>query len=216
MNRWQLWLGLGFLVMLAGCDISGLAINGKGPGPQFEVDEVKIEREALTSNLALMSKESAIRVGQKLNTALVGGFRKPLKGVTLRELPPGVSAEFSGLGWETPERTVSLVAKEDDVFLALDMLNTAKAQDRDDLVSRYQFLYGEAKAKVSGPKSDYWFWEDGPVRVMICAVNVGDGMFRLTAALGLKDVMDRLRMDEDSAKRDVAAATQISAENSSK
>lgn len=215
MKRLQLWLSLGLLSVLAGCDVSGLAINGKGPGPQLELDEVRIERDALTSNLALMSKESAIRVGQKLNTALIGGFRKPLKGVTLRELPPGLSAEFSGLGWETPERTVSLVAKEDDIFLALDMVNMAKLEDRNDLAARYEFLYGEPKAKVSGPNSDYWFWEDGPVRSMICAVKVDEKNYRLTTVLGLKDVMDRLRMDEDSAKRDVAAATQISAETDS-
>jgi hypothetical protein len=48
---------------------------------------------------------------------------------------------------------------------------------------------------------------------MVCAVKVSNDRFRLTSVLGLKSVMDRLRMDRDSATRDVAAARQIALES---
>jgi len=210
--------GLGFLVLVAlsGCDVAGLAIDGKGTGPQLEVEEVRIDRESLTSNLALLSQDSSIRIGQDLNTVLVGGFRRPNRGVALRELPPGVSADFVGLGWETVERTVSLVAKETDIVLALDMENAVTLEHRDEVVERYQSNFGVPQSEVGDEKAKYWFWGSGPVRVMICSVRVGDGVYRLTSVLGLGDVMDRLRMNADSARQDVGAAAQIAAENPTK
>ncbi|MFM9873309.1 MAG: hypothetical protein ACKVQS_07580 [Fimbriimonadaceae bacterium] len=208
-------LGLGLLVLvgLAGCDVAGMAIDSKGGGPQLEIDQVRIDREALTSNLSLMSQESSIRIGQDLNMVLVGGYRRPKRGVTLRELPPEVSSDFVGLGWETTERTVSLVAKESDVVMALDMENSVTMEHRDEVVSKYQFIYGDPSATVGDQRASYWFWEKGPVRVMICSVRIGEGTFRLTSVLGLGTVMDRLRMDADSARQDVGAAAQIAAEN---
>lgn len=216
MNRCRNWIVLGLLAALAGCDVTGLAIDGKGAAPQLELDEVHIGRDALTSDLSLMSKESQIRLGQKLNTALVGGFRRPQKGVSLKELPPGVSNEFLGLGWETPERTVSLVGKEDDIVLALDMVNKATKAEVDQIVNRYRLFNGAPHSQVSGSSAEYWFWQDGPVRLMFCAVKLGEGQYRMTSVLGLADVMDRLRMDEGSAQRDMAAAAQISNEADSK
>ncbi len=209
----RLGLGLLVLVALSGCDVAGLAIDGKGTGPQLEVEEVKIDREALTNNLALLSQESSIRIGQDLNTVLVGGFRKPNRGVPLRELPPGVSGDFVGTGWETPERTVSLVAKETDIIMALDMENTVTPEHRDDVVGQYRRTFGDPQSEVGDDKAKYLFWGSGSVRVMICSVRVRDGVYRLTSVLGLGSVMDRLRMDADSARQDVGAAAQIAAEN---
>lgn len=216
MKRQFGWAFIAACTALAGCDVSGLAINGKGGSPQLELDDVQISRDALTSDLSLMSKDSQIRLGQKLNTALVGGFRRPSKGVALKELPPGVSSEFTGLGWETPERTVSLVGKEDDIILALDMLNRATQDEVRQMVSRYRLFNGAPHAEVSSANANYWFWQDGPVRLMVCSVKVAPGYYRVTSVLGLGDVMDRLRMDEGSAQRDVAAAAQISHESDSK
>jgi hypothetical protein len=210
--------GLGFLVLVAlsGCDVAGLAIDGKGSGPELEIQEVRIDRDALTSNLALLSQDSSIRIGQDLNTVLVGGFRKPNRGVTLRELPPGLSGDFVGLGWETPERTVSLVAKETDILMALDMENAVSQDRRDEVAARYLSYFGEPQSEVGTERAKYWFWGNGSVRVMVCAVRVGDGVYRVTSVLGLGTVMDRLRMNADSARQDVGAADQIAAENAVK
>lgn len=213
MRTWQLLAGLVFGLILSGCDVSALAIDGKEGGSVLEVADVTIDRDALTSNLALMKPNTAIRVGQKLNTALVGDYRKPTRGVTLKELPPGVSADFEGLGWETAERSVNLVGLEEDIILALDLQSKSSAEDREQAIERYKFVYGDSDAIVKGETAEYWFWEDGPVRLMVCSVKVSDSRFRLTSVLGLKSVMDRLRMDQDSATRDVAAARQIALES---
>lgn len=212
----RLALGSLLLICLSGCDVAGLAIEGKEGGTQLEVDEVRIGRESLTSSLALLSEESSIRIGQDLNTVLVGGFRKPKRGITLRELPPGLSGDFVGMGWETPERTVSLVAKETDIVMALDMENSVSADRCDEVVSQYQRIYGSSPLEVGDTKAKYRFWQSGTVRVMICVVQVGNGVYRLTSVLGLSEVMDRLRMDADSARQDVGAAAQIAAENQAK
>lgn len=196
-------------LLLAGCDPGQFAVGNGSKGDLLLAEEVTITQSALDSPLALHTQDSLIRVGQNLGSSLIGGFRRPEKGVALHELPPQFSSGFRASGWETPERTVSLVGRDDDVVLALETWTGMKAEKREQLFDRYQRLYGTPEHRVEGPAGEYLFWDDGAVRLMICWVPDAQRGSTVTTVVGLSVLMDRLRMNPEAAQRDLAAATEL-------
>ncbi|MBX3115523.1 MAG: hypothetical protein KF836_13235 [Fimbriimonadaceae bacterium] len=196
------------MMFIVGCDASQFTVNGVQT-ETVTADDITIDSDALTSNLALMTPQSSVRLGQKLGASLIGGFRKPDRAVLLKELPPGFGSGFNSVGWESPERTVSMVGREDDLVLALDAWNSISQEKHDDILTRYTFVYGEPTTKIEGRTAKYAFWNSGSVRLMICTVPETKETFTVTTVLGLATLMDRLRMNVDSAQRDVASADQM-------
>lgn len=196
------------MLSLTGCDPGQFTVNGV-QAETITADDVNLSREALTSNLALMSSQSSIRIGQNLTTSLIGGFKKPDRAVSIKELPPGFGSGFQSVGWESPQRTVSMVGREDDLVLAIDVWDSLTQEKVDELLERYEFVYGKPGTQVPGDSATYSFWDSGEVRLMICVVTKEKDTFTVTTTLGLAQLMDRLRMNDDSAKRDVASADQM-------
>jgi hypothetical protein len=210
----KLWIALPLILLLWGCDSQGLGMDGKTT-TTLVPEDFPITRNELTSELALLSPQTSLRIGQKLNSALVGGFRKPDRAVIVRELPPGFNSDFSANGWEMPERTVSLVGVDQDLVLALDMANLLNQTKATESVTRYENMFGLADRVIEGPTAKYWFWNDGEVRLMVCRVNQSADSYRLTAVLGMRKAMETLRMDPDSAMRDVGSAAEMDKEKKS-
>jgi len=196
------------MVFAVGCDSAQFSVNGVQT-ETVTADDITFDNGALTSNLALMTPQSSVRLGQKLGASLIGGFRKPDRAVLLKELPPGFGSGFNSVGWESPERTVSMVGREDDLVLALDAWSSISQEKHDDIISRYIFVYGEPTAKIEKQSATYAFWDSGSVRLMICTVPETKDTFTVTSVLGLVSLMDRLRMNVDSAQRDAAAADEM-------
>lgn len=196
------------LFLMGGCDPAQFTLNGTQT-ETLSSDDVVLSTDALNSNLALVTPQSSVRIGQNLSSSLIGGFRKPDKAVIIKELPPGFGNGFTSTGWESPQRTVSMVGREDDLVLAIDVWDALSQEKMAEHVRRYEEIYGLPDSKVEGSSASYRFWNNGSVRLMICSVPLEKDMYTVTTSLGLAVLMDRLRMNEDSAKRDIASADQI-------
>lgn len=194
------------LMMGAGCDVSKLAISGPDTKPSVSASDIRLTAEDLSSRLSLNLEDSSVRVGQREDTVLAGPFKKPPRGTFLREMPPGMDDSFSIQGWETFDRTFSAVSKDQSVILAV-YTTEAKAVDSfgstlKDATARF----GMPLDNVSTTGAEYVFWEDGTNRLMLCLYK-GKGEETFTQALGLSRVMDSLRMDPGSARKDAAVSS---------
>ncbi len=196
-------------LLLAGCDPGQFTVGNGSQGDVLLAEDITITQSALDSPLALHTQNSLIRVGQSLGSCLIGGFRRPDKGVSINELPPQFSTGFRTAGWETPERTVSVVGREDDVVLALETWTSMKPEKRDAHIERYQLIYGLPDHRVVDNAGEYLFWDDGAVRLMICVVPNPQNGFHVTSVVGLSILLDRLRMNPEAAQRDLIVAAEL-------
>lgn len=191
---------------LGGCDVSGFKVEGEEGRRTVSASDLEVSAIDMASRLSLVGGGASVRLGQKDDSALVGEFQKPERAVNLTELPPGFGDGFQALGWETAERTVSLVSKDGAVVLALDTRGGLDSDRAERIVGDYIRAHGEPTSRVSSESADYWFWQDLGVRLMVCRYRCRQSGETVTAAVGLTVLMDALRMDEASAQRDSVAA----------
>lgn len=193
---------------LVGCAPEQLTPVGSKQEEPLDATQVRISVDALGSHLRIHSGDTIVGIGQLDETVFRGDFAKPPKATNLTELPPGFDESFSTSGWETFKRNLAGVFKDGRLVLLLDNQDQTAAGEAEGQEAKYERIYGLPTTTASSGSTRYKFWEDGPVRLMTVVSSGADGE-SFVVALGLVSVMDRLRMDPDSARIDALKADEV-------
>lgn len=204
-RRTAFWISLSAGLAIAGCQ------GGKSAGAPPLVTKTPVEVSPVDENvraddLYILSGTSRITVGDNPNEALTGGFKKPERAVTASRLPPGLDDTFRFGGWESTERSVGLVSRNRTVLLAVDNQENLSQDKRDKAIQTYTRLFGLPMREIQRPHAHYYFWEQGKVRLMVCTTVDPRGAVSMTSAIGVNPLMQKFRMDPETAEKDATEA----------
>ena len=173
------------------------------PQPKVKIDKVDYER---TSKVALVNdKGEFIKVGSLLDD--VTKFFPKDNGAGFSDLHPALErSKFDAWGWEGKDgRSFGAILDRVDKRVALAM-RTFKDQGQtqlDALVKQYEDLVGKRPSTVPptipGKSATYYFWDDHPHRLMICAVTNTRGGYNVVVAMGDAQVMDAIGASQKGA-----------------
>jgi len=204
----------------------GLAVSGCNSGsavPQPESDQSSGPSRATVNGpakvpppdfnarteLRMVRKGEFLRVGDTIDDAL-NVFKQEKNASKLSELPPGwKDPNYRCAGWDAGNTGFGAITYDDRVVLAMyheDRINEQRLQE---VLNDYDNMIQIAATQVSGTRVRYWFWEDSPHRLMICAVQTpGEGL-NLSVALGSGKIMDSFGMNTVAAENDRQAAEEL-------
>lgn len=164
--------------------------------------DVAIPAEYADLGIALVRNEKRVRVGDPQAKAFEA-FPRPRGGYEVSERPPFLSDVFASRGWETSAETFNIVEKNGRVVLALYTLENGDRQQTDEFLMEHErALPSTALSVVPGAHADYWFWEAGGQRAMVCRASDQKGRKVVAAAVGDARIMTLFRMDPASARQD--------------
>lgn len=210
--------GVIFLASLAllGCGSSPATSNSNGnketvtpPARTISVEDVESPLIGSDVNLGLLHESQTLHIGDNVDTVFEQDFPRPDKASNVTQMPPGLDNTFRARGWETANESFGVVLKGGRVGLAIYTVTGSDEDFLNELVARYISRFGEPGEKVGAAGVRYWFWQDRDVRLMICSGYSEDGRLSVTSALGLKSLMDFLRMDIVSAREDREEAERL-------
>jgi hypothetical protein len=165
------------------------------------------------SELALVSDDGTrIHVGDEAQAFKTAFPRSAQTSRSLNDLPPGATPDhWSVNGWEydNASRGIGSLLYDGKIAMAMRQYDDVTTRDVSSEVGKYTSLIPAKPQKVEGKHVNYWFWQDEPVTLMICAFTNDAGHTNLTTALGDSAVMARLRMDVVSAQQDRTAVERI-------
>lgn len=206
-SRWTSVL-VPLVLAIAGCDVTRLAIPASENRPKTTSNEVRLSAADLGSRLALRVDDTEIRVGNLAQDVFQGSFARPPRAVQWHELPPTLDESFGSDGWETPDRSLSLVSKDGSVVMAIYTTQTNAAADFDEATKHYEYALPTQPLVRKDNNSEYRFWTDGAVTLMLCWFQDGKAS-TFSQVIGLSRLMRDLRMDPDSAEQDARTALDL-------
>lgn len=167
--------------------------------------------EDKTSSLFIVHKSSRIQIGADPLDVLSGGYKKPERALSITSIPPGFEDSFRVYGWDSATRSVGLISRNRKVLLAVDTQKKVDATLLDTTLLNARRTFGEPVAQNQADRSNYWFWQENGIRLMICRYVNDSGSVTMTTAIGLNQIMDHFRMSADSATKDAFAASEAHA-----
>lgn len=204
----------------------GLALIGCGPGKT--ADDTKsepvlgLERSAVRTpakvtppdfskrtDLRMIRKGEVLHVGDSVDDAL-RIFPEDKSAFHLADMPPGWKDDsYRCVGWDTASTGFGAIVYNDRIALALYHEDRITEDRLKEILDTYDRGLSMPATLVTGSRVRYWFWEQEPHRLMICAVQVpGDGL-NVSIALGDIQIMDLFRMKKEAAENDERAAEDL-------
>ncbi|AIE87739.1 hypothetical protein [Fimbriimonas ginsengisoli] len=122
-----------------------------------------------------------------------------------KKLPAGFAEPYGASHWEDGhDRGFGVITYNGRVVSAMYQENQATASRFDELVALHQKQLSKITPEsFEGPRVRYRFWESGGVRLMICEFQGTDKGIKVTAALGVDNVMDALGASKEHAKESI-------------
>jgi|GEM_PF-3007907 len=206
----RIWPIVAASLLLAGC---GASKNGDDPKPEASLGPDRSMISAPTrlmppdfvtkSTLKMVRHGDELHVGDTSEDAL-RVFKEEKNAFQLTDLPPGWKDDsFKCIGWDTGTMGFGAITYGDRMAFGLYHEDRVKEDRLQEMLDTYEKSTEIAPVQVTGSRVRYWFWEEGPQRLMICAVSVpNDGTLNVSIALGDIHVMDLFRMNKDLADKD--------------
>lgn len=201
----SLSVSLSIVGLLTGC-ASDLSIGEDGEQETFSAASLDLTTLDEPSRLAIRVGQSEVRLGDAIESVFVGEFERPERAVFVRELPPGFNDSFKGQGWESAQKSVAFVAADERVVLGLVTWFEASEEETQKILSGLNESFGLPDDTHRSEHFSYLFWEDGDQILMVCRYDDGKGKTMLTVSLGLRPIMERLRMTAKDARADASLA----------
>lgn len=195
------------LVALGGCSAESdrpVAASAK-PAP------LKIEVELpqpVETELFLVREGDKLRVGDTDKQAFTL-FPRPQGAFEFHALPAVLTEPFSAKGWEAAQEGFGVILQGGKVVVAMRRLDRVSKDTVASTSREYELAFGrEPDALIGTSLTTYRFWEKDDIRFMLCATESAEQKLVLTVAVGVKPVMDALRMNKTLAAKDEATARQ--------
>lgn len=206
MSRWLLAV-VAASILIVGCgDERPVRVVEPQATPTVELPKPTFDER---TDLALLHNSKRLRVG---DTSMAALALYPMEeGATrIRSLPQGFPSEYTVRGWSIPQEFegFGVILYQDRVVSAMEQLDNVDEQALTDTIEQYERALGSAEPIV-GSGVRYWFWEDGPQTLMISTFETEPGRSRMTVAVGLTQVMNRLGISREKARLDKDAVLQI-------
>jgi hypothetical protein len=197
---------------LAGCGnggpsaaVSASTSTSPGTQPDSTVQPKAAPKEpdfAHESRLAIVKRSGTVRVGDTYDQVLAV-FPEPRGAFNSVEVPASLPGGYRSRVWETSSEGLGVILFRDRVAVALYTLRRGDWELLRETVSRHEQAFPSiAIDVVSGERANYWFWEEGPQRLMICGFQPRSGETQITVALGDIATMNALRIGSGFARKD--------------
>lgn len=193
-------------LLLVGCGAEQFALDKESEQTLLTPGEIRLTPADRTSDLAILAQESQIKLGESPDLVLVDEFRPLQKSIPVVDLPPGFDESFVVSGWESDGRTIALISWHDEILVVLDTRPHLKAEAASEFVDVYRERFGAPMNRVASDHTEFLFWKDGNVRLMVCLYRSPGGKYTVTAGLSLEKAMRTLRMTQESAVVDASLA----------
>jgi hypothetical protein len=197
--------------------LAGCASDGNGTAPlaaQAQIQAKTLELAASPpeqSRIGLYRDEDSVRVGDTWEKAKLVFPVPPHNADEIHDLPNGIPEKFEAHGWETPSgEGFGVITVEGKVVLAMYQLEKTKSDTVSDFEKTEEQHVGVPET-VTGRSLTYWFWSDPEAKqsLMICALKVPAG-YNFTMAMGDDNVLERLGISRDGAKKEIRGIDGIS------
>jgi len=184
-----------------GPDRSVIVTPAKLPAPDF----------VTRTSLRMVRLGDELRVGDTVEDA-ARVFKEEKNSFKLSEMPPGWKDEsYKCSGWDTATSGFGVITYTDRVALALYHEDRVKEDRLQEILDTYTKLIPSSPVPIRGTRVRYWYWEEGPQRLMICAVSTpapNEGL-NVSISLGDDHLMDLFRMNPKASENDVKSAEDL-------
>ena len=213
------------LCILWGCGAGQNGGDAKTPLIQTPAAQIHTPNFKETSSLRMVEGGQQLKVGDDVGEGELPLFPRPEKrAVAFRDLPPGFGPEYQSKGWETDAEGFGIISLNGRLVVAVrtelgvDESRVAQIlrKYRIALDTRFSDALDIDKPDPQISFARYWFVDDVPHRLMICAVRMKTGVINITEAIGFDEAMDALRMGKDQAKHDLERVITTSATENQK
>jgi hypothetical protein len=160
------------------------------------------------TNLYLQTGSGAVRLGEPVEQALAA-VPAPRDAFSVNETPDALSPTLLARGWESGGEGYAVLALEGRVALVLHTVLSDEVTLRQTLEAYDRDLVAVGPARMHGSASRYWFWEQAPHRLMVCAVQNPKGQLVVTTILGERTIMDAMRANPVTAAVDDRKASEL-------
>jgi len=174
--------------------------------------QATLPEEGVSSTLALWEEGKAVHVGDSEQHAFEV-FPKPSKAVESSDLPSQIVGKYKARSWSGGSRGFGVITLEGRVVLALATYDNTTLEQVQRLVQEYTGAIPEVAPRTVGVEgSEYWFWELGTQRLMICESSDYKNRIGVALAVGDEKLMDALRMNPLFAAKDLSRANELLAQ----
>jgi hypothetical protein len=144
-----------------------------------------------------MPPEAAFKAFADLRS---GGFEN-------EDLPPGFKDPYQARSWEDGQHGFGLILFNGLVVAAMHQEEKVTLDELFSIVKDYKSRLAAAELTprlISGAKVNYWFWDYGDQRLMICGFRSSPSQVQLTECMGEDVVLDALGISYERATQDEA------------
>lgn len=209
------WVVLGLCVLLYGCNSappsaadptitvdrnrSSVRTPEKMPSPDFDKK----------TSLKLVRNGFEVRVGDSVDDAL-NAFKPDKNAQKLADMPPGWrDSAYRCVGWDTGSVGFGAITLDERVVLALYHEDRSSEGRLKEILDDYDRVIPIPATQINGQRVRYWFWDQEPHRLMICAVQPPNEGLNITIALGDAGTMNYFGMNSTLADKDRAVAEDL-------
>lgn len=200
---------LGLLVVTVGCAAPDLTKGQGSVPPTSPASDLPVPDPTVKSRVALVRSGRSVKVGDTPSAAF-GVFGPPPRAWDFREMPPSLAPPYGARGWETTREGFGVITYNDVVVAAMRQIDDAPPSQLAEILQEHEAALGVARTEfVAGTQVRYWFWEDGPHRLMVSALNRPRGELHVTVAMGDRAVLDILGISPAKATDDSLRVEEI-------
>ncbi len=186
-------------IVLVGCGSSEPAAQPEAP-PTVVAEVVGPPASVLRSKLAMLRGGERLYIGDNWDSA-IAYIPVPKQSFELSDLPEKFKSPlYRARGWEKGSQSFGVIFFEGRLALGMLQNDRGTTEDLSDLVLKYEGVFGPSKA-VAGAKVNYWFWQDGSTRLMICGIKKKDYV-KITTALADEVLCQALGISPEAAEVD--------------
>jgi len=199
-------------VALAGCQ------QGPAAAPGIEVEMAPLSRVALRVDLPKKSSPEWPRILRDENSLTMGesvevaerAFPRPRNAFEFFEEPPFTGDDYQCFGWQSRSEAFAGVYLRDQLVVGLYSQERVTDETLARVVEEYKNAYlSLPMEEIPAKYGTYYFWESGPVRLMVGSSLDGSKRRELVIAVGQREAMDALRMNSAAIRQDLLDASSI-------
>lgn len=212
MKRWYPFLAT---LLIGGCSgevKEGSATESDVPAIRTISTSAKVDPPNFDkrTSLRLIRKGEELRIGDSLESAL-RVFRPEPESYRISELPAGWKDPlYSCGGWDNGLQGFAAILFDNRVALGLYHEDRSSESRLQEILEVYNRMLDQPGNTVTGSRVRYWFWEQLPHRLMICAVQLpAEETVNITISLGDAKIMDIFGMNPLIADKDRKAAEKL-------